>query len=154
MALLNYTTKIDPDKTCAEIGKILSSHGAMRLMTEYDEENGSVSALSFQIRMANDQVAGFKLPCDWRPVYKILIAGKKIPWDTKRKQKFESEWQLQAVRTAWRIVKDWCEAQMALVETQMVKTEEVFLPYLVMQGGQTLAEKIQANPQFLLGSGE
>lgn len=59
---------------------------------------------------------------------------------------------LQAVRTAWRIVKDWVEAQMALVETRMVTTQEVFLPYAVMRDGRTLAQTVQSNPSFLLGS--
>lgn len=142
MALLNYTTRIDPDKTCAEIGKILSSHGAMKLMTDYDESSGLVSAISFQIRMADGRAPGFRLPCDWRPVFSILKNDPKVPKAHKTEE--------QAVRTSWRIVKDWVEAQMAMVETQMVKTEEVFMPYMVMKDGQTLAQKMQTNPQFLL----
>ena len=54
---------------------------------------------------------------------------------------------------AWRIVKDWAEAQMALLETQMVSTQDVFLPYAVMQDGSTLAERVRESPQFLLGTG-
>lgn len=145
MPLLNYTTKAGSDKTCAEIGKILSSHGAMKLMTDYDESSGLVSSLSFQIRMASGQLAGFRLPCDWRPVKEILENDSKVPRALKTQE--------QAVKVAWRIVKDWCEAQMALVETQMARTEEVFMPYMVMKNGQTLAENVQSNPQFLLGSG-
>ena len=34
----------------------------------------------------------------------------------------------QANRTAWRIIKEWILAQMALIETEMVSVEEVFLP--------------------------
>ena len=64
----------------------------------------------------------------------------------------QSELRLQAVRIAWRIVKDSVEAQMALVQTQMVTTAEVFLPYAVMRDGRTLAEYAQTNPSFLLGS--
>lgn len=30
----------------------------------------------------------------------------------------------------WRIIKDWVEAQMVILETKMVKIEQVFLPYL------------------------
>lgn len=61
--------------------------------------------------------------------------------------------QIQAVRVAWRIVKDWVVAQMALVDTGMVKTEEVFLPYLVTGNGQTLFQKL-SNDKFMLGSGK
>jgi hypothetical protein len=62
MALLNYTTKIDPDKTASEIAKILSMHGAQAVLTEYDKERGIVSAISFQISMG-DRKLGFRLPC-------------------------------------------------------------------------------------------
>jgi len=145
MSLLNYTTNISPDKTCGEISKILSSHGAMKLMTDFDEVNGLVSAISFQIRMADGRLACFRLPSDWRPVLTILQNDKKVP-RTKQTQE-------QAVKVSWRIIKDWVEAQMALVETQMVKAEEVFMPYMVMKNGKTLAENVQSDPTFLLGSG-
>jgi hypothetical protein len=43
MGLLNYTTKIDADKTASEITKCLSLHGASSIMTDYDE--GVLSAI-------------------------------------------------------------------------------------------------------------
>ena len=49
------------------------------------------------------------------------------------------------MRTAWRITKDWVEAQMAIVETKMVTLPQVFLPYAVTQNGQTVYEKILEN---------
>jgi hypothetical protein len=155
MGLLNYTTKIDPDKTAQEIAKCLSTHGASAVLTEYDPENNYVSAISFQI-MVNDQKMGFRLPCDWKPVLAILTKNKKNPHRYGNEQKklhWEAQWRDQAVCTAWRIVKDWVEAQMALVETQMVTTAEVFLPYGVMKDGRTLAQHAQSDPSFLLGDG-
>lgn len=151
--LLNYTTKIDPDRTAQEISKYLSLHGAQAVLTEYDEKEAIVSAISFKVKMG-EQVMTFRLPCDWRPVYTILTKDKKVPWDSKRKIHFESEWKMQSVRTAWRIVKDWVEAQMALVETQMVTTAQVFLPYAVAKDGRTLSEHMVENPEFLLGDGQ
>lgn len=152
MRLLNYTTKIDPDKTAQEIARILSMHGASAVMTEYDPVDNFVTALSFKIKMDGRELS-FRLPTDWRPVYEILTKGKKKPWDDRRKAHFESEWKLQAVRTSWRIVKDWTEAQMALVETQMVTTAQVFLPYAIMRDGRTLSEAVASDPKFLLGDG-
>lgn len=145
MSLLNYTTKIDPDKTAQEIAKCLSIHGASAVLTEYDQKEQIVSAISFKIKMG-EQVMTFRLPCDWKPVYEILKNDPKIPRANKDK--------FQAVRTAWRIVKDWVEAQMALVETQMVTTPQVFLPYAVAKDGRTLSEHIAENPQMLLDNGE
>ena len=144
MAILNYTTKIDPDKTASEIARCLSMHGASAVLTEYDEENGYVKALSFKINVEGQSI-GFRLPCDWKPVLEILENDKKVPRHMANRE--------QAVRVAWRIVKSWVEAQMALVETRMVSTAEVFLPYAVMKDGRTLSDKVKENPQFLLGSG-
>lgn len=154
MGLLNYTTKIDPDKTAAQIARSLSMHGASAVMTEYDKERGIVSALSFKISIG-DRDMGFRLPCDWKPVFAILTKDKKPPqkYDEKRLARWTSEWEIQSVRTAWRIVKDWVEAQMALVETQMVTTQQVFLPYAVMRDGRTLSEHVDTNPGLLLGEG-
>lgn len=152
--LLNYTTKIDPDKTAAEIAKILSTHGASAVMTEFDPTDGYVTALSFKVKIGGKEIA-FRLPSDWNPVYAILTKGKKprYAYDPASKKQFENEWQQQSKRVAWRIVKDWVEAQMALVETHMVTTAQVFLPYAVMRDGKTLSETVATNPQFLLGDG-
>ena len=139
--LLNYTTKIDADKTANEIARCLSMHGAQAVMTEYDEQNGLIKSIAFRVKVA-DQVMSFRLPCDWRPVLRVLENNPKV----ERRYKTQE----QAVRTAWRIVKDWVEAQMALVETQMVTVGEVFLPYAVMRNGQTLSENMQNDPKFLL----
>lgn len=144
MALLNYTTKIDADKTAQEIAKILSTHGAKSVLTDYDEKEGLVTAVSFRINL-NGQDMAFRLPCDWKPVLQVMENDPKLRLSFKNRE--------QAVRTAWRIVKDWCEAQMALVETHMVTTQQVFLPYAIMKDGKTLSEKIAQDPQFLLNSG-
>lgn len=147
MALLNYTTKIDADKTAGEISSILRGIGASAVLTEYDKDLGIVSAISFKIEL-NGQPISFRLPTDWRPVQEVLErqnrkARNHIPHD-----------QAAAVRVAWRIVKDWVEAQCAIIETRMVSTVDVFLPYAIMPNNQTLAEKIHESPQFLLGKGD
>lgn len=151
MGLLNYTTKINADKTASEIARCLSMHGATAILTEYNKEEGYIEGISFQIDL-NGKKLGFKLPVDWKPVYEIMSKGKKFMWGVKGERQ-KNDLKLQAVRTAWRIVKDWVEAQMALVETQMVQVGEVFLPYSVMKDGRTLSQTISENPEFLLGSG-
>lgn len=146
MGLLNYTTEIDPDKTAAEIAKCLTKHGAQAIMTEYDQATQVVTALSFKITVG-DQPLSFRLPCDWKPVYKVMYGDMKhLPGKQGMRE-------LQAIRTAWRIVKSWVEAQMALVEVRMATTQQVFLPYAVMKDGRTLSEHVSSNPKFLLGDG-
>lgn len=154
MPLLNYTSNVDADKTAQAIAKCLAMHGAKAVLTEYDEQEGLVKAISFKIGL-NGQDISFRLPCDWHPVYEV-IHGKKKPYPSYHKfyEHQKSQWKLQAVRTAWKIVHDWVIAQMALVETRMASTEQVFLPYAIMKDGRTLSEGIADNPGLLLGDGK
>lgn len=153
MGLLNYTSSVSADRSAEEIKKCLVQHGAQAILSEYDPQGEYLTALSFKITV-NGQTMGFKLPCDWKPVYEIMFGGKRTSWETAKKKEQESRRKDQALRTAWRIVKDWVEAQMALVETKMVTTQQVFLPYAVMRDGRTLAEHVSTDPTFLLGDGK
>lgn len=49
---------------------------------------------------------------------------------------FEDE----AYRVAWRILRDWLHSQLSIIATEQVKPEQVFLPYLMITGEKTLAE--------------
>ena len=131
MGLLNYTTKIDPDKTAAEIAPACPCTGRK----PFSPNTTPTAATCRRCRSRSSSTAS-------RWASHQREKNRRI--DPSREQ---------AVRTAWRIVKDWVEAQMALVETQMVSTQDVFLPYAVMQDGRTLAERVRESPQFLLGGG-
>lgn len=144
MSLKNYTTTISVDKTINEIQKILSTHKAKAILTEYDEF-GKISALSFKIETIHGEV-GIKLPAKQENVLKILQIQKR----KNSKIKANKE---QAEKTAWRNIKDWIDAQMALVDTEMVEIDEVFLPYILNKNGTTLYESF-INNQLLLGEGE
>lgn len=146
MPLKDYTTKIDPDRTCGEISRLLSQHGAIAVMTEYDDESHLVTALSFKMRVG-ESVRMFHLPADWRPVQEVLIEQKK------KNSRIDVS-QEQAVRTAWRIVKDWVDAQMAFIESHQARTEQAFLPYMVVAKDTTLSDMVLKNPKFLLSGGE
>jgi hypothetical protein len=67
---------------------------------------------------------------------------------TKQKVKCDRE---QAERVAWRIVKDWVEAQMAILESEMVQMDEIFLPYMLNNQGHTVFEAYR-DKQLLLES--
>jgi hypothetical protein len=143
MALKNYTTSISVEKTISEIQGKLAYVGARRIMSEYDNA-GNITALSFQLELDGQPLA-FTLPTDWRPVAEVL-----------RKQRVVSQRRLeeQARRTAWRITKDWIDAQVAIIETKMATTPQVFLPYAVTQTGETLYQKFATNHNLMLGKGE
>ena len=92
------------------------------------------------------------MPCNWRAVLEIFKNDVKARRNLRLKKGETLE--DQAIRTAWRVIKVWIEAQLALVEINMVTIPQIFLPYTIMKGGQTLAEKMEQDPGFLLGSGE
>ena len=56
----------------------------------------------------------------------------------------------QALRVSWRIIKDWVQSQMAIVESEIAELPEIFLPYVVMDDGDTLFNKFKSN-QLQLG---
>ena len=43
----------------------------------------------------------------------------------------------QGQRVAWRIVKDWLEAQLAIIDPEMVTLDQVMLPYMRSADGST-----------------
>lgn len=137
MPLLNYTTKVNVYTTLGEIQGQLVKHGAKKIMQDYDEA-GNIAALTFAISTPAG-VRGIRLPANVDAVHKVL---------TRQKVKCDRE---QAERVAWRIVKDWVEAQMAILESEMVQMDEIFLPYMVNEKGQTLFEAYRSNQLMLEG---
>lgn len=134
MAILNYTTSINTEKTVSEIQGILARAKAQAVLSEYDD-NGIMVAMSFKIRTPTGVMA-FRLPANIEGVYQALRRNQKVP---NRLKTYE-----QASRVSWRILKDWIEAQFAIVEAEMVDMAEVFLPYAQNESGQTLYELIKS----------
>lgn len=132
MAILNYTTTVEALKTVGEIQGILAAHGAKSIYMDYDQ--GVVVALSFVVGTPFGEVP-IRLPVKARAVLAVL---EKQNGQGRIPRRFVNY--PQAVRVAWRIVKDWVEAQMAILETEMVSMEQIFLPYMETKSGKTLYE--------------
>lgn len=139
MAILNYTTSIDSEKTIAEIQKILVKAGAHKIVTDY--QNQIPVSVTFALTIQG-QLMGYALPARSAGVLKAMQKDRKIP-----NSKCTEE---QAQRVAWRIVKDWVEAQVAIVQAQLAEVDEVFLPYAITQGGDTVYEKLKGNGMLML----
>lgn len=135
MGLLNYTTQIAAATSVAEIIGLLGAAKAQAITQHFDGA-GNVTAIEFAIMTQFGQM-GFRLPADPKPVCETLkrqAMAKQIP------KRFINDVD-QARRVAWRIVKNWVEAQLAIIELSMVKPEQVFLPYAINpQTGQTVFE--------------
>jgi len=144
------TTKMPVEKTVADIQMILGRYGACGVMTQF--KDGEVEAVFFKVLFLGKEVP-FRLPCRWEPIEKEFRSRvKKWPISTNENVLVkEKEIRDQAKRVAWRQILRWVEAQMALVETDMVKVQEVFLPYIQTNiEGQTLFDKIENNGLKLL----
>jgi hypothetical protein len=142
MAILNYSTKIRPDRSVSEIQGLLGKRGARRVSVDY--EQGRIAAVTFLLDVAGHEVF-FRLPANREGVLATLKA-QRVP---RTYQTIEH-----ADAVAWRIVKDWIEAQLALVEAQQAQLAEVFLPYAVVNAsGQTMFQAFE-NRQRMLAAGD
>jgi hypothetical protein len=133
MAILNYTTSISTEKTAAEIQKKLAMAKAQAVLTEYDDD-AVMSAMSFRIMTPHGMIF-FRLPVNTQGVLKAMKNDNKVPNRLKTKE--------QAARVAWRILKDWVEAQLAIVDAEMADLTEVFLPYAQGHDGKTMYQALQ-----------
>jgi hypothetical protein len=146
MPILNYTTTIAADKTLGEIQTILARHDASSILIEY--ANRQPVAVSF-LAPTNHGPRGFRLPANVDAVAEVLERQARAGQVPKRFANRE-----QAARVAWRIVKDWLEAQMAIIEAGMVTLDEVMLPYLTEPDGRTLYQVMTERRLALPPAGE
>lgn len=128
MPILNYTTKVPVDRTVNEIHKILAKAGASAILSEYDA-SGQLSHVSFRVNHKHGPIS-FRLPANIDGVSDALRSDSVYRDDAH------------ARRVAWRILKDWIEAQMAIIEAQMAELTQVFLPYAQTPTGETVYERL------------
>jgi hypothetical protein len=124
--IANYTTTVPALKSINEIQGILVAHGATHILMDY--KNGAPTAIAFIAATQHGDIP-FRLPSNIDKVQAVL-----------NRQRVRSEVSREfASRVAWRILKDWVRAQMAILETEMVSIDQVFLPYMQIGGeGKTL----------------
>lgn len=154
MPIMNYTTVVPPEKSIGEITSLLIRKGA-RSITQDFYDDGRVKAVSF-IMAVGGIPTRFVLPANTTGVAGVMMQEK--PYNPSRhrgsrdayKQKIVShaEW------VAWRILKDWVAAQMALIESGQAQAAQVFLPYATEASGRTIYELFVENNQKQLRSGE
>ena len=127
MPLSMFTTTVEAAKTVNEIEAILAKHKVTSTHRNYDTE-GMITSLSFVVSTPTGPWA-VKLPVDPDAVLKVL-AKQGVAWRYRTRA--------QAVRIAWRIAKNWIEAQMAILDYEMVRMEQIMLPYVEMQDGKSV----------------
>lgn len=127
MPILNYTTTISVEKTMGEIQGALARRGVTRISTLYTQD-GTASGISF-VMQTEYGMREFELPVRTEGVLAAMKADSKIPASKCTPD--------QAARVAWRIAKDWLEAQSALIDASLATLDEVMFPYMVDGKGQT-----------------
>lgn len=135
MPIKNYTTTVDAYTSLGEIQGALAKHGAAKIMIDYD--GGKPVSVSFTLPGPRG-IQGFVLPAAVEGTLRAF-AKQKVKADRN-----------QAEMTAWRNVRDWVLAQMAMVESCDVPVDQVFLPYLADKQGRTLYD-VYASGQLMLG---
>jgi len=124
MALKNYTSSVSAARSIAYIEAKLAQNGATQILKEYGKDQ-RVVGISFLIPV-NGKDMFFKLPAKVAQCEKVLRAGLSSRARPETHKKIAA----QAERTAWKILCDWVETQMAMVELTQVEIMEIFLPYV------------------------
>lgn len=144
MPTLNWTTVIPTDRTIGELTRLLRRYGVAAISTEYSE-SGEAEALGFTLRTPHGD-RQFRLPVRISGVHRLLLED---PATKRRGAAFRTR--EHAERVAWRVTRDWVEAQMALIAAEMATLDQVMLPFLVVNpDGTTLYESYRAREDALL----
>ena len=138
---LNYTTVIDPMKSVGECTALLVKHGASAIGTTWAD--GKATGLTFEIRTVHG-MRRYSLPVNINGTYAALQGAAVRGAIASR---FATE--EQAERTGWRVLKDWLEAQLALIDAGVADMQEVMLPWMHLDRVTTVYRAFLENEQRL-----
>jgi hypothetical protein len=136
--LLNYTTKVPAVRTIGECQQLLANAGASAVAVMYEDRKPI--GLSFRLATAAG-MRDFTMPVNVAGVRKVLQRiDQDKAWPATLRPNMIAKYLApeHAANVAWRVVKDWLEAQVAIIAAEMTTLDEVMLPYLQLSGGQTL----------------
>jgi len=136
--LKNYTSDVPVSQTIFKIEQVLIKCGVSGITKEYGP-SAEVTAIRFHIPV-NEREITVRLPADadkaqdalWLDYAngdKLTPDGKSLQWSSQKKKR-RADFADQANRTAWKIIQDWVEVQMSMIQMKQADTVEVFLPYI------------------------
>jgi hypothetical protein len=145
----NYTSQVPSSRSVNRIEELLVMHGAKNILKIYDDAR-RLTGIAFIMQMpGSGNEMPFKLPAKVDKVEQKLRSVIKKP----RKGTLNKVGE-QAERTAWRLLSEWVEVQLSLVELDQAEFIEIFMPYIYNHSTQqTYFEKIKnSNYRGLLTS--
>jgi hypothetical protein len=118
----NYTSDVSAVKSVNHIEQRLVDNGAKNISKLYLDKR--LNGIAFVISV-NGVDMPFRLPARIDRVEKRLLSMIKRPIKgTKERVAAQAE------RTAWKLLADWVDIQMSLIELDQVEFVEVFMPYI------------------------
>jgi hypothetical protein len=116
----NYTSAVPVDRTISCIEQELVKIGVSHIEKSY--ENGIPVGIIFSVQLPHR--IKFRIPVNIDSAFDII---KTIPeYRTKKKDWLKA----QACRTAWRIILNWVEVQVAMIQLKQAEAIQIFLPYV------------------------
>lgn len=153
MFLKNYTSDVPVSQTIFRIERVLIRCGVSGIAKEYTGTDGKIGAITFTIQPGEGGPRmAVRLPADTARAQEALwvnyagddlLPDGKLKWSC-RKKLTKADFKDQAERTAWKIIQDWVEVQMSMIQTRQADFREVFLPY-VWDGEQTVYQRIKSS---------
>jgi hypothetical protein len=120
----NYTSGVPVDRTIARIEAILVRGGATNIIKDY--KDGELDAVCFSVlHPGTGKYLTVRLPANVESVFRSLHETVKRPREGTVEKLRD-----QASRTAWKLMQDWVEVQMSLIQMHQVEFLQVFLPYV------------------------
>lgn len=136
MNIKNYTSSVPVDRTISRIEQVLAEAGANGIIKDYD--GGKLVALAFKVALPTGREVSIRLPANHQAVYQTM--RKEI---LRPRRGTLDKLQDQAMRTSWKLMQDWVEVQISLIKMQQVDFIQVFLPYVLVNPGQTFYAKLK-----------
>jgi hypothetical protein len=150
---LNYTTKIPAKRTAAECFDLLMEAGADHVLVSYEDKRPA--GLRFMIDTAGGR-RDFLLPIGAAAMGKVLRRELNASRPHVSAAEFDRMLGAEhASNVAWRVVRDWLAAQLALIAAGLAELDQVMLPYLQVEAGETLYDRyLAAQGQLALTGGD
>lgn len=104
---LNYSTSIPATKTAGECQTILAKAGAASVAVHY--ESGEPAGLSFSLKTPHGS-RNFTLPVNVEGMQRVLTEASRAG-KIRSLSRATATSREHAAKVAWRVVKDWLEAQ-------------------------------------------